>query len=442
MITISFAQIQVFSDGKVGIRSDTSNLGDVQINIREGDNKGLCIYDSFWNQNKLRITSEEDVTYLFDSFDMSRLGFVNGEITIATKNQLHDCGGKLNVIQSSPMSQYGLIVYTTTNDGTGISSTHSSNTATGVSIHSHVYKNTSMPYASSYSYNQGYNFYVNGLGEVYSQGIKLTSDSTLKKDIKPLQESLSKIMKLRGVSFKFKTEIPVDRKEEAIEAIRQNTKIEGDQDIPITHSSNTKINKPELNPDVIKTIEKEMENATHIGFLAQDVEKVLPELVSTTVNGTKAINYIELIALLTEGIKEQQLTIEKQEQTIQALSNKVANIESIISINDQESQLRSSNEKNITRILDNNVKSCILYQNTPNPFTQNTQIKFYISENVKNASLCIYNLQGIQLKQIPLFQRGESFQQISGSEFSAGIYLYALIVEGQEVDVKRMILTK
>ena len=54
----------------------------------------------------------------------------------------------------------------------------------------------------------------------------------------------------------------------------------------------------------------------------------------------------------------------------------------------------------------------------------------------------IYDLYGKQLKQIHLSQRGNGSQIISGSEFSAGIYLYALIADGKEVDVKRMILTE
>jgi myo-inositol-hexaphosphate 3-phosphohydrolase len=83
-----------------------------------------------------------------------------------------------------------------------------------------------------------------------------------------------------------------------------------------------------------------------------------------------------------------------------------------------------------------------LYQNTPNPFSQSTQIKYYLPETVKSASLCIYDFQGKQLKQIPVAQRGEGSQQISGSEFSAGIYLYALIADGKEIDIKRMILTE
>ena len=37
---------------------------------------------------------------------------------------------------------------------------------------------------------------------------------------------------------------------------------------------------------------------------------------------------------------------------------------------------------------------------------------------------------------------GQGSETISGSQFSAGIYLYALIADGKEVDVKRMILTE
>jgi hypothetical protein len=51
-------------------------------------------------------------------------------------------------------------------------------------------------------------------------------------------------------------------------------------------------------------------------------------------------------------------------------------------------------------------------------------------------------LQGKQLKQIAIAQKGESTVEISGSEFPAGIYLYALIADGQKVDLKQMILTE
>jgi hypothetical protein len=82
-----------------------------------------------------------------------------------------------------------------------------------------------------------------------------------------------------------------------------------------------------------------------------------------------------------------------------------------------------------------------LFQNNPNPFSKSTQIKYYLPSTVQNAMLCIYDLQGKQLKKITITERGNSAQIISGSEFAAGIYLYGLMADGNEVDVKRMILT-
>jgi len=83
-----------------------------------------------------------------------------------------------------------------------------------------------------------------------------------------------------------------------------------------------------------------------------------------------------------------------------------------------------------------------LYQNTPNPFNQSTQIQFYVPETVNKALLCIYDLQGKQLKQTVITQRGYGIETIFASEFRAGIYLYALLADGNQVDVKRMILTE
>jgi len=55
-----------------------------------------------------------------------------------------------------------------------------------------------------------------------------------------------------------------------------------------------------------------------VGVIAQEIEEVLPQLVTTRENGYKAVKYDKLVALLIEGIKEQQqqihsLTIEVEE---------------------------------------------------------------------------------------------------------------------------------
>ena len=43
-----------------------------------------------------------------------------------------------------------------------------------------------------------------------------------------------------------------------------------------------------------------------LGFLAQEVEDVLPELVSTDAEGTKSVNYVGVVPVLVEALKEER----------------------------------------------------------------------------------------------------------------------------------------
>lgn len=51
--------------------------------------------------------------------------------------------------------------------------------------------------------------------------------------------------------------------------------------------------------------------ARELGFIAQDVEPIFPELVHTTSDGAKNLNYIGLIAPMVEAIKAQQTAIDQ-----------------------------------------------------------------------------------------------------------------------------------
>ncbi|NJK97706.1 MAG: T9SS type A sorting domain-containing protein [Bacteroidales bacterium] len=82
-----------------------------------------------------------------------------------------------------------------------------------------------------------------------------------------------------------------------------------------------------------------------------------------------------------------------------------------------------------------------LFQNSPNPFSENTKIEYFLSENVTSASICIYNLNGEQLKSLSLYSRGKSNVEITKNELRPGIYIYSLIADGNVIDTKRMTLT-
>ena len=68
-----------------------------------------------------------------------------------------------------------------------------------------------------------------------------------------------------------------------------------------------------------------------IGLIAQDVEKVLPELVSTDSNtGLKSLSYGNLVAVLIEATKEQQKQIKEQNLKIQGQNDRIGILETEI----------------------------------------------------------------------------------------------------------------
>ena len=57
--------------------------------------------------------------------------------------------------------------------------------------------------------------------------------------------------------------------------------------------------------------EKSNNTGHDIGVIAQDIEKVLPEIVATRDNGYKAVRYEKIVALLIEAVKDQQSQIDE-----------------------------------------------------------------------------------------------------------------------------------
>ena len=58
-----------------------------------------------------------------------------------------------------------------------------------------------------------------------------------------------------------------------------------------------------------------------MGVIAQEIEKVLPEVVAQRADGYLAVKYEKIIPLLIEGFKEQQKEIESLKEEIQKLKN-------------------------------------------------------------------------------------------------------------------------
>jgi hypothetical protein len=121
---------------------------------------------------------------------------------------------------------------------------------------------------------------IAGNGRVQSGYNWLTSsDVRFKKNIYTLESCLEKVMAMRGVSFDL-----------------------------ISDSLNVGIGRK------------------HIGFIAQELESVVPEVVVTGSDGYKSVAYDKITAVLTEAIKEQQQQIESQKKEIDDLKTPVSSL--------------------------------------------------------------------------------------------------------------------
>lgn len=78
-------------------------------------------------------------------------------------------------------------------------------------------------------------------------------------------------------------------------------------------------------------------------------------------------------------------------------------------------------------------------QNTPNPFTLETNISFFIPNNINNASLVIYNVKGSKVKEIQIDKRGNGNLVITKNDIETGSYFYTFILDGKKMESKIMI---
>ena len=170
----------------------------------------------------------------------------------------------------------------------------------------------------------------------------------------------------------------------------------------------------------------------HHGFIAQELQEVLPELVSENVhpavldsNGKVVkekvdylgVNYIGLISLLTKAIQEQD-----------------ARIDSLIA----GSKGREDQTTGIEEYRNETKETLRLGQNRPNPYESITTIDIIGSKKYASMELWITNLEGRLLDKKNI--GGMRQVKYNRGQLGAGIYIYSLVVDGNIVDSKRMVV--
>ena len=131
-----------------------------------------------------------------------------------------------------------------------------------------------------------------------------------------------------------------------------------------------------------------------------------------------------MIALLIEAIKELEVQVS-------ALENELNECCNSSDVNKKSSNIIESQS---------NLSGCYLLQNRPNPFDNETIIEYYIPLERANASMLFFDMNGKLLfsKDVDL---NKGNLTINRGELMPGMYYYTLIVNDEEIDTKKMILT-
>jgi len=282
----------------------------------------------------------------------------------------------------------------------------------------------------SYSGNSGYELYVNGSAK--AAVLWVDSDKKLKKNIKNLDkiEIKEKLKQLRSTKYEYKS------KEELL-ALHQSGEAKFHVDTVYVMDTVLLDNgrydiRPTLDvKEIVVDVPHYKEGMTY-GLIAQEVKEVFPELVKEDEKtGLHAIDYQGFIPLILDLVQNQQIQIESMEERLEKLEKK-----------EKASSNSRSEESDNTGDNTNPSQGANLSQNSPNPFTDQTEIAFSLTQSTREASLYIYDLQGTQIRSYPINQRGSGSITIQANELKAGMYLYTLIADGQEVGTEKMILTK
>lgn len=270
-----------------------------------------------------------------------------------------------------------------------------------------------------YDLNKGNYFQFNC--DVRSTGVFVASDSVFKENVKPISNTLPNLKKMNAVSYKLKFSKVINERQNFSKSLT-------------TSSLTLKEQKDKAFFDrVNKTIANQPDR---FGFIAQEVQKIYPQLVqkdSTT--GYLYVDYLGMVPLAIDAINQLQQKVDAQTDYIDRLEERLVAIENKLSVKKNSKHLTDDVDATTTQI-------ATLNSNVPNPFTSETKVSFFLPETVESAILYVYDMQGKQIKSIPVNERGDSFIMFKAKEFNAGLYIYVMIADGKEVGSYKMILTE
>jgi Chaperone of endosialidase len=188
------------------------------------------------------------------------------------------------------------------------------------------------------------------------------------------------------------------------------------------------------------------EKIFYTGLVAQDVETAAKKAgydfsgLYKPQNGkdTYGLNYTEFVVPLIKATQQLANLNDSLQTQINSLQNQLNEIRA------QLNSLSSSGNINKESISANSVilSSAHMDQNVPNPFNQSTIINYYIPHSSGNATVMVSDINGRNIKTVPISAMGNGQISLQTSQLVSGTYIYSLYIDGNLVDSKKMVLAK
>ena len=215
-------------------------------------------------------------------------------------------------------------------------------------------------------------------GKGYAYSWVDASASKFKMNIKTLENSLDKVMQLRGVEY---------------------------------------------------DVRPEFGGGHDVGLIAEEVDQVVPEVVAKDGNDYHGIAYQRLVALLIEATKEQQETITSQAEKIAQLEKDMAEIKAMLK---QQGAAPAQQGGALASLM--NIR--------PNPTYGKTEVDYTITTGFTAAKMIVYNELGQKVAEYSVQEQNKGTVSIDATTFAGGVYFCNLVVDGNIVEVQKFIVSK
>lgn len=387
LLTVAFtvsanAQLKVNSNGKVSIGSDNSTFSPI---LSVGDS---C-YMGTTNSTNIGITAAPVITE--QKINIGIEGLVNSNSSFSSESNFGIFGTvRVNPNHGRNFGISGMLDFDPTDfyGGAGV-------------------------YATDYAYLLFYPDNIQGVyaayfhgatnlqGQTMAQEIYTPADNSLSENVESVatrggEGMLDNLLRMNVREFNMKSSQPVkasENLEELPDEVRQSY-------------------------EYMKKDQEKILSRRHFGLSAQELKEIYPNLVLEAQDGYLYVNYTELVPVLIRAIQELK-------EELDAVMGSDGNAKKAPATTSVNTALTGAN---------------VLYQNTPNPFKEQTTIRFSLADDAQSASICIFDMTGKMLKNLPV-SSGDSSVSIAGWELGEGMFLYTLIVNGKEIDTKRMIIS-